>query len=196
MLVDINLLPQKEKKRSWGLITILIGLIIVGVFFLTLWLLYHSQLRTVEQLNRELTINQELRKVYEDSQSTQATTPTEELEQAVKWVESNHKETYILLEHLTALLPERGFIQNYSYESLGTLSLSVQFDSTRQAADFLNHLRASSYMKSVDLQSVSTIELEEDILEDDPLPRYIANFSIELNVEKLLTTVQEKEETS
>ena len=57
---------------------------------------------------------------------------------------------------------KRGFIQSFSYQETGDVSLTVQFDSTRQAADFLNHLQASEYVKSTELKSVTTSELENE----------------------------------
>lgn len=202
MLVDINLLPQTEKKRSWGLVTFITGLAVIIAIVVATWFYYQSQLDKVDVLKSELDANQKLRQTYESQANTQELTPTAELEQAVTWAETNRKETYLLLDEITSLLPERGFLQNFSYEATGTVSLTVQFDSTRQAADFLNHLQASSFIKNCDLESVSTSDLENDtemnldVNKDEELPRYIANYTMELDLEALLPEDPDEEEMS
>jgi len=200
VLVDINLLPQKEKKRSWGLLGFIIGAALLISVTIAAWFYFQSQVDKLDQLKAELSTNQQLRQVYENQQNqARNVTPATELQQAVTWAESNQKETYLLLDEVTALLPERGFIQSFSFQSTGAVKLAVQFDTTRQAADFLNHLRASRFIKGSDLLSVSTSELEaEDELvsdEDNELPRYIANYTLELDLNTLLSSNQDEEGT-
>ena len=97
--------------------------------------------------------------------STRARNSDRNVGQAVTWAVNHQKDTYKLLDEITALLPKRGFIQSFSYQETGDVSLTVQFDTTRQAADFLNHLQASKYIKTSELKSVTTSELgnEEDL---------------------------------
>ena len=203
MFVDINLLPQKEKKRSWALLLIITGLALVVVLMIALWFYYQSQVDKMDALQKELQTSQELRQIYETKAVPKQETPTELLEQAVTWAVDHQKETSDLLVEITALLPKRGFIQSFSYQETGDISLTVQFDSTRQAADFLNHLQASEYVKSTELESVTTSELEneEDLSiglkeeEEMELPRYVASYTVEVD-EKALRSNREKEEAT
>lgn len=195
MLVDINLLYQKEKKKPWALLTVIICLVLVALLLTVSWIYYQSQMQKVDQLNRELTANEELRKVYENSSAkNNQTTPTDQLSKAIHWAQVNRKETYVLLQHLISLLPERGFISDFSFQAVGTVILSVQFDTTRQAADFLHHLQTSSYMKNTELQSIDTNQLEENVDDNQTeLPRYQAKYQLDLNLEALLTEEESKE---
>jgi type IV pilus assembly protein PilN len=186
MLVDINLLPRKEKKKSWVLLFAVFCLAVLAAIAVFGWSFYQSQIQKAENLERELAGYEELRLTYESSENNQMT-PTDELEQAVEWAQLNRKETYVFLQHITSLLPERGFIREFSYEPNGAVSLSVQFDSTRQAADYLHYLKTSSYLKNSELISIDSEQLEENVdIEQPGLPRYIANYQLEINLEALL----------
>ncbi len=88
-----------------------------------------------------------MRQIYETKAVPKQETPTELLEQAVTWAVNNRIETYELLDEITGPTTERGFMQSFSYQETGEMNLTVQIDSTRQAADFLNHLQASEYIK-------------------------------------------------
>ena len=65
VLVDINLLPQREKKKSWVVLSVIISLVILAVLVTVAWLFYQSQMQKVDSLNQELAANEQLRKVYE-----------------------------------------------------------------------------------------------------------------------------------
>ena len=93
MFVDINLLPQKEKKRSWALLLIITGLALVVVLMIALWFYYQSQVDKMDALQKELQTSQELRQIYETKAVPKQETPTELLEQAVTWAINHQKET-------------------------------------------------------------------------------------------------------
>lgn len=65
------------------------------------------------------------------------------------------------MRHLTALLPERGFIQSFAYTEAGTVTISVQFDSSREAAYFIESLKDSDWIEDVSLTSLTATETEE-----------------------------------
>lgn len=195
VLVDINLLPQKEKTKTWVVLSVIISLTVVAVLFTAAWFFYQSQTQAVDSLTKKLAANEQLRQIYESEGSEKIqSTPTDELERAVDWAAANRKETYALLQHLTSLLPERGFVTSFSFQTEGTISLSVQFDTTRQAADFLHHTQSSSYIKNSELLTISTDPLEEETDgEETGLPRYRANFQLELDLAALLASDQSEE---
>jgi hypothetical protein len=62
------------------------------------------------------------------------------------------------MQHLTSLLPERGFIQSFGYTESGAVTLTVQFDSAREAAYFLNSLNHSKWIEEASLNSLAAAE--------------------------------------
>jgi hypothetical protein len=59
------------------------------------------------------------------------------------------------MQHLTALLPERGFIQSFGYTETGTVTISVQFDNPREAAYFLDSMNKSDWIDKASLSSLN-----------------------------------------
>jgi hypothetical protein len=62
-------------------------------------------------------------------------------------------------------LPERGFIQSFAYTEAGTISLSVQFDSAREAAYFLDNLNESKWIEESSLSSLAAVAASESTAE-------------------------------
>ncbi len=194
MLVEINLLPQKERNNKSLLLLAIISSIIllIGGFF-TFWLngtyvkklaSIEEQIATTEQL---VAINQQ--KVTSDGSSESVT----QLENMVEWAHQYPIKTVPVLNKLTELLPERGFIQTFQYEETGMVLLSVQFESTREAAYYLNTLLQSEWIEDAKLNAVNadTQFFDKQVGESEPdetklknekyVPRYIAEFEVKLN---------------
>jgi type IV pilus assembly protein PilN len=187
MLVEINLLPKKE-TRNFSLVVAIGAILLLFIIGGTYILLsgqtlknkitsYTQQIQTTEQL---IAIEQQKLTDFQSSNSLQ------ELEKAVAWSEDYPIKSVNVLRELTALLPERGFIQNYSYNETGNVQLSVQFDTNREAAYFLKSLIESVWITDAKLNSISTVNIQMDtseteILNKPYMPRYVGEFTIVLN---------------
>jgi type IV pilus assembly protein PilN len=200
MLIDINLLPKKEKKNfsTSILAVLLVGLLVIGG---GTSLYYGNTLKTeTEQLNKEIfQINESLKLEQERVEQVQATNSVVELKNAVNWAQTYPIKTVPVLQHLTALLPERGFIQQYSYSDAGTVQLVVQFDTSREAAHFLKWLNDSDWINeaniiSLGLGSQPDGEENRDLSQTEYIPRYIGNFSITLEREKIKEILYQNEQ--
>lgn len=189
MLVDINLLPKKEKKRrTVVLLILLMGIVlsVTGYFFLTT---YQAQKARLVQLEQELTLTKQLKvaKEKELSESVESKS-VRELATAVQWVEEHQNSTFFIMRTVSSLLPERGFIVDFSYKEDGIVQLTVQFDSSREAAYYLKSISNSAIISGAKLQTLSTEKLKDGIAgevvdETKPiLPRYNAQY--ELTVDK------------
>ncbi|MEK4147151.1 hypothetical protein NST02_08800 [Robertmurraya sp. FSL W8-0741] len=200
MLVDINLLPQKEAKNKSLLTLIVIScllLLIGGAFAFWMNATYTNKLENIEQqiATAEQLVASEQQKIiaYESSNSIT------DLENAVKWVKSYPIKTVPILKNLTALLPERGFIQSINYEETGFLQLTIQFEMSREAAYYLNSLLESDWVTDARLVTLDAVTgfydkkfgESDDGLDDRAIknekyiPRYLGLFEIELNREVL-----------
>lgn len=196
MLVDINLLPEKEKKN---IALILVGVVLALVLVIGVSLQYsniNQKKLQITSLEQEIQLTQQLKVVEEKKLSSiNNSTSLTQLETAVEWIGSYPLPTVYILDHLTSLLPERGFIMNFNLSDSGTVGLVCQFDTNRQAAYYLRALKESNLIETVDLSSLSTTEMniEEALEEQDYIPRYVANFSISLDIIELKQAVQKDE---
>ncbi|MGF2617260.1 hypothetical protein FZC84_05350 [Rossellomorea vietnamensis] len=200
MLIDINLLPQKERKRRLPVYIAIASIVltIVGTAFLLINTNLSQQ--KLENLTRDLEMKKEFRLQQETAMnSIQSSDGLQELQTAVKWAEQYPIDTVPVLEHLTALLPERGFFKSFNYTEEGMINLNVQFDTSRQAAYFLNDLKSSKWITEAKLTSVETSQGEtaEDTIvlpEDKIMPRYLGQYEISLNQAAIKNELQAENE--
>ncbi|WP_052948877.1 hypothetical protein [Mesobacillus campisalis] len=161
MLVDINLLPKKEQKNIKIIIILLAALLLVslaGFFLLWQGKSYNQQ---IASLDEQITTTQQLAEIEQEKVlAVQTSNSVAVLESAVNWASEDPLKTVPVIKHVTSLLPKRGFIQNISYSESGTVSLTVQFDTSRDAAYYLKTLLNSEWFSEVTLGSVASAELE------------------------------------
>lgn len=184
MLVDINLLPQRETKNksNYILTGVFILLFLVGttVFFS----IYSSSKSNSNVLENELnTLRQMVALEQQKISEFDASSSVVELENAVLWAESYPTKTVPLLNHIIRLLPERGFLRTFSYAVDGTISITVQFDTNREVAYYLKSLTDSKLLLEVTLLGIQTEAISNEDVNTNTsyLPRYIAQFNLKIN---------------
>ncbi|RID88170.1 hypothetical protein D1953_04770 [Peribacillus asahii] len=189
MLVDVNLLQKKEKKASFLLIFILVAVIVLAAAGIFAWKMYQTQVAKEKQLETVLSQYKEEKVLKEQSLSkADSDNGVEQLKAAIAWAEETDTSTSFLLRHITSLLPERGYLMNFSFAEGKTADLSIQFDSSREAAFYLKSLQNSSYIDEAELLSIATesISSEEDTVEEENvLPRYMASYRFVVNEKAL-----------
>lgn len=193
MLVEINLLPQKEaSNRSLFLLAIILSALIVIGGIAIYWLnrTYDNQISSLEQeitTTEQLVANEQQKMVSYESSNSLA-----ELETTVKWASDYPLKTVPVLHKLTALLPERGFIQSFAYEEIGIVKFSVQFETSREAAFFLNSLLDSDWVETGRLNQLNAVtgfydrtlgqDDEDSSLKNEKyIPRYLGEYEVTLN---------------
>ncbi|MEO2074624.1 MAG: hypothetical protein ABGX20_04435 [Bacillus sp. (in: firmicutes)] len=161
MLVEINLLPQKEPKKFNILYLSAIVVILVLIGGLYFWQI-KSVKSDIASLDQRITMTKKITtKQQEDAKKNEVTTSASLLKVAVDWANSYPIDTIPVMRHLTSLLPERGFIQTFAYSEAGTVTLSVQFDNAREAAYFLESLKDSDWITDATLNSLTISETKE-----------------------------------
>lgn len=188
MLVDINLLPDKERERSTYVIA---ALAIIGAALLV-WLGFfiaaNSLTKENDSLNHQLaTVLQSQEDIRANLQVSQSLGAKKQLEETVEWAEFYQLDTVPVIKETISLLPLRGFFRSVEFTETNLAVLTVQFDTTTQAAHYLSRLQSSSVLSSAALNSVVAEELDE-VPENalwNPLPRYIAEYSIMLTDSRL-----------
>ncbi len=163
MLVEINLLPQKEPKKT----SFLIFIVAVAVIFLTLGTYYFLQIQTtksdIANVDSQIANTKKLAEIQaKNAQQDQSAMSVTVLKSAVEWANSYPIQSIPVMQHLTSLLPERGFIQTFGYTETGTVSITVQFDSSREAAYFLENLNESEWVDDANLSSLTAKEQEKE----------------------------------
>jgi type IV pilus assembly protein PilN len=206
MLIEINLLPKK-KQESRKLLT---STLILALLFITAGGALFWQASTLKAdvavVENRIDTTKKLAEI-EQKKSTELTEAdsVSKLEQSVVWAEDYIVPSVPVMREFTSLLPERGFIQTFAYQESGTLSLTVQFDTSREAAYFLNRLNESEWVNEAmllsltatqkvgELETETTLNLNNDY-EEEILPRYQGQFEIKLNKETVKSSVLEDEE--
>ncbi|WP_442595252.1 PilN domain-containing protein [Neobacillus sp. D3-1R] len=192
MLIDINLLPKKEKKNfSVAIILSLLSVLFIIGTSLTFYygFVLKSQAQQLSLKNQQVT--ESLRQEQEQVEMAQSTNSVVELKKAVEWAQSYPIKSVPVLQHLTSLLPERGFIQQYSYSEDGKVLLTVQFDTSREAAYFLKWLNDSKWIAEANILSLNlgsnneTNTEQTEVPQTEYVPRYIGSFDITLEREKV-----------
>ncbi|MFD1736028.1 PilN domain-containing protein [Bacillus salitolerans] len=186
MLVDINLLPEKQ-KRNFALYVVLFFVLTASIIgAIIFYLQYQHNTQQVKIIQQQIQDTKMLRTVQEKKLTDYASSSAvAELETAINWTQELPIPTVFLMRHLSALLPERGYMLNFSYTDDGSVNLTVQFDTSREAAYYLKSLKDSEFIDTVNLTSLVTSAADDEPevkeLVSVLLPRYIGEFQIQLN---------------
>jgi type IV pilus assembly protein PilN len=202
MLVDINLLPQKQKRKSSGAALLMLALLLIAAIGTYGWFIYQNKVKTMESLEQQLTLDQKLKAVKKSKAvKNTGTEAVSQLKSAIDWAKETPVSTFLLMRNISSLLPERGYILQFSYEDKGKAQLSVQFDSSRQAAYYLKSLSDSKYIEEAKFVDMTTMDLNEgnsiatEQETDEVLPRYVARYDIVIDT-LALKEAAKKEEVS
>jgi Tfp pilus assembly protein PilN len=156
MLVEINLLPERE-PRKFALVLILSSMLAIIILVGGVYVWQGQSVKNeITSLDRQITMTKKIANKENTNTETAATSSSiNQLKNAIDWASNYPIQTIPVMRKLAALLPERGFIQNFGYTEAGTITLSVQFDSAREAAYFLNSLNDSNWIEEASLNSLT-----------------------------------------
>ena len=208
MIIDINLLPQKEEKNKPLLVlAIIFAVILLLGFFSMFWLSrsYENQIATIDQRiasTESLIASEQQKKV-----TAEATDSLTKLDNTVKWAKAYPLKTIPVLQELTSLLPERGFIKTFTYEETGKIVLTVQFEQSREAAYYLSSILDSNWISDAKLNSLQSVTKfyddtmdenfdESHVTNETYIPRYEGEFEITLNQDVIKNELKDTESES
>ncbi|MGP4061561.1 hypothetical protein [Halobacillus sp. H74] len=186
MVVEINLLEQKEKRN-------ILPFIILGFFVLVSLIIVvtlgfqRSQLvaQTEAKEERIQQIQQDQEKFTQpvDNEGTER----DQLKDSLDQLKATIVPTIPFVERLVSLLPERGFFESFTLTGASEVTVVARFDTIQQAAKFTNTLNQESVILNVELASVETSVVDETEDLYDYQPRYIASYYLVLNESTLLS---------
>ena len=181
MLVDINLLPEKEKRRSALLMAALAILGAAVLFGGVLLMLSNSLSKETATLERQVASLQESQEaIRSDIHLSESADSKKQLALTVDWAEAYQFDTVPLLHDLIRLLPQRGFFQIFDFTGPNLATVLVQFDTKADAAYYFVRLQAAPSISTISLESVTIDEMSDDETANSPdiLPRYMATYTI------------------
>ncbi len=181
MLVDINLLPEKEKARSMLLIAALAILGAAVLLCLVLFMLSNKLAKETAMLEDQLIVLQQSQEeIRSGLQQSESGDEKKLLALTIDWAEAYQFDTVPLLHELINLLPERGFFQSFNFTGPNLATVVVQFDTKPDSAYYYTRLKSSLSITEIHLDSVKVdnVSTDETNPATDVLPRYMATYSI------------------
>lgn len=179
MLVDINLLPEKERERSTLLIAALAVLGAAILFWAALFLISLSLSKETARSEAQIaTLHVSQETVRENMKPQADVNDREKLAATVEWAEAHRFDTLPLLREMIALLPERGFFVSFQFTAPHQTTVVVQFDNKSDAAYYLTRLKSSKVVEAATIASLvaESLDGESDM---EVLPRFEATYHIE-----------------
>ena len=139
--------------------------------------------------------------------TAEATDSLTKLDNTVKWAKAYPLKTIPVLQELTSLLPERGFIKTFTYEETGKIVLTVQFEQSREAAYYLSSILDSNWISDAKLNSLQSVTKfydntmdenfdESHVTNETYIPRYEGEFEITLNQDVIKNELKDTESES
>ncbi|MCA1038945.1 fimbrial assembly protein [Bacillus infantis] len=200
MLVDINLLPQKEKRSKAAYISLAAAGLAAVILSVSLYVYLGSQKEEIEQVETQIAQTNEILEAqrvkladYESSNSVG------ELENAISWAKEQPFSMVYILNEVTKLLPERGYITEFEKDEDNKIKQIVQFDTKSQAAYYLNSLLSLGWLDEAILTEAKTTDVLKDddeetsAAEEEILPRYFAAYELQINSSLLKQEIENKE---
>ncbi|WP_025783509.1 hypothetical protein [Sporosarcina sp. D27] len=180
MLVDINLLPEKEKERSVLLYVALAFLGAALLFWLIFFLLTRNVTSDTERLDNQFVKLQATQSELTERLNRSDTAQShDQLAASVQWVEDYRYETAPLLEDLVAQLPRRGFFRSFAFAAPHQATVEIQFDDKTEAAYYLTRILSSEFVETASIESIEAEEIDqEEGVNNNWLPRYLATYTI------------------
>ncbi|MBT2636354.1 hypothetical protein [Bacillus sp. ISL-39] len=184
MLVEINLLPKKEHRKSSQLIIAAVPLLFIAITISIIYLQGSSYEYEMKQVDQKISSLQKLNNLQQEKLAEEnAGNSLVKLQEAVQWAEKYPVQTVPILRNIISLLPERGFIQNFEYSNMDSILVTIQYDASRDAAFYLSSLKQSEWVRQAELLNVVALELSDGAEENNSsdgttLPRYSADYKI------------------
>ncbi|MBO1005599.1 PilN domain-containing protein [Pseudogracilibacillus auburnensis] len=156
MLIDINLLQVKEKKRSHLFFIIImivsVTLLLSGIFIYQA----HNKKATLKHVTTEIETTRQLREAKEQSIDVKGSVHSiKTLQSAITWAEQNQLSAVHLISTLTQLLPQEGYINNFDYQ-YDFIDMTAEFPYKKQAAYYLARLNQSDWVDDAMILSITT----------------------------------------
>lgn len=193
MQININLLPEKVKKRSLLLRGAIAIVIVSTIFGAVLFFMSVSLNKEAIQLeNQQVKLQEKQQELEIQTTLTEKEEAKRKLLETIEWAESYQYFTTPLIKDLVEQLPERGFFRNFEFNAPHQAVLVVQFDRYSEATHYLTRMKSSPFVEVASIETLEVETLEDELEYSSILPRYLATYLIEFVDERTINDVEEE----
>ncbi|MBP0725402.1 hypothetical protein J5Y03_09400 [Bacillus sp. RG28] len=188
MIVNVNLLPQREKRNVVMYILLLTVFVCIFVTCLSFYMMKKNEEQKKGSLEQQLAATQAaLIQQKKNQQLSENPSDEMKLQNEVNQLKESTVSTTTIIDQLTKLLPMYGVFQSLNYESGGTITLQVQFNDKRESIYYFARLQKQSWIEEVNISSIEAVEVSniEQTSKVQEVSGYIANYQIQVNKEKV-----------
>lgn len=197
MLPEINLLPKKERQSSFYFY-LLLGLLILCLLVVSYVLYAHFQTKgQLEQATKKETTLIEKETTLQAKKTELDKRDEDTLEEAVERTKKQVFPTSILMNHLLVLLPEEGYLREYTY-NFGAVEIHAHFETMNEISTYIERLLEDAQAKEVNtfrLKDTGEVGRETREAIDtyyEKTPRYDAVFELQMNRESIQNLEEEQ----
>lgn len=179
MLAEINLLPKKDIKNQAKKIIVMI-ILVSFIFAVVLFLVQMRSLSNQEESMKleQTALEKQLQIIQEKGTLASNANSLALLQSAIDFVEVTSIDVVPILDEVTKLLPERGYVLEYDQVDVKTVNIKIQFDTNREAAYYLTRMIDSSYFEQVMLQKLNA--MTGNVNGEDGVPRVEATYQVKV----------------
>lgn len=154
MMVDINLLPPKTRQQRWGKVVIGFVIIFIVIISGSVFAVYEQKLNMLHQSEHDVMLSKAALKETVNQQGSKNVSQVLQLETSVHQVKGVSSNATALMMTCISLLPQHGYITNYSFDEQQGVVLSVQFKSLYDLSTYLHVLQGQTLFSHVTMGDV------------------------------------------
>ncbi|MEK4521579.1 PilN domain-containing protein [Psychrobacillus sp. FSL W7-1493] len=182
--MEINLLPERERKKSNTILIFAISLILFITILLWFFIQYITLTRDIETLSSDEAYSLEEQVDLTTNLESVKTSSEGDLIASVSFAENISYPVSPLLIEVNSLLEKHTYLRKYEFlEQQITLTLDVETMST--ISRLVTNLSASEYFNDIKVESVTSFDIDSSEQENkvyfEIIPRYSAELTLEID---------------
>lgn len=179
--MEINLLPERERKKSNTMLIYVITLILFLTILVWFFIQYITLTRDIENFSSEETYSLEEQADLTTYLASAENLSEGDLNSSVSFAENISYPVSPLLIEIDSLLEEHTYLRQYEFlEQQITLTVEVETMST--VSRLVSNLSASEYFNDIKVQSVTSFDIDSSTEENKVYFEIIPRYSAELNL--------------
>lgn len=189
MLPDVNLLPKYERHSSVASIIFIIFTVVIVLAFFLLGFFYFKTKSNLQAVDTEYSEVSNQVEILQSKWEKLETGDTSTIEQAVAFVENYNIPTSRFIVEINDLLPSEGFLKEYTYEN-EVARPTIHVETLDAVANYTTALLSSEFIIDTKVNRAEAFTVKEEGLTEsevdfDTIPRFEADFTLEVNKAKL-----------
>ena len=179
--MEINLLPERERKKSNTILIFAISFILFITILLWFFIQYITLTRDIETLSSDELYSLEEQEDLTTNLEAVKTSSEGDLKASVSFAENISYPVSPLLIEVNSLLEKHTYLRKYEFlEQQITLTLDVETMST--ISRLVTNLSASEYFNDIKVQSVTSFDIDRSTEENKVYFEIIPRYSVELTL--------------